>query len=342
MKTRLNIRLWRRPGRQPGSMYYYAVWEDSGRTRQKSLKTQDERQANLRLKAFERDLVSGRVDRIQPSALTMSLAEFRIAYLEHAEKNYSIATYKLLCQALDKALDCFGRRFKLHQMSDRHLDLYKDHLIATGLAPATVNKNLRHFKMAIKKAMRWKYISKDLYFPKPLKETEDIRFLSKLEVKAIVEAIDHDEFRDIVIFAVNSGLRSGEIVRLTKYDVDNPPGELRVSSAQKNREEWRIPINLQMRNVLDRHNDKISVFSINSIDYVSHMFKTYARKAGLPDARFHDLRHTFAVHHVLAGTHIKKLQLLMRHKSLSSTTRYMRFASDQLRDVCNNVDYGLV
>jgi site-specific recombinase XerD len=68
---------------------------------------------------------------------------------------------------------------------------------------------------------------------------------------------------------------------------------------------------------------------------VKRSFHTACRKAGITDFRFHDLRHTFASHRVMAGVDITTVSKLLGHKSLTMTSRYSHLAPDHLQNAVN-------
>jgi len=96
----------------------------------------------------------------------------------------------------------------------------------------------------------------------------------------------------------------------------------------KNGERREIPINHTLRDVLKnivRRFDSPYVFVDGSggrfLD-VKRSFHSALRKAGIKDFRFHDLRHTFASHLVMAGVDITTVKELLGHKTLTMTLLY--------------------
>jgi len=344
-KYQINMaNLWR----DPKYKTYYVQWQENGKTRRKALclpgqgkATKDKRLAKRLLNNFQRDLIAGKIKPIS-DGIKIDFYKFINEFLSHIETRTEDSTYTLYTVALNKAKDSWGD-IPLNHITARHLDTFIADLTKAGLKTATVNKNYRHVKAALKQAIKWEYM-KPILFPKPLKEKKEARFLTLDDLKTLMGSIDDKEFYDFCLFSVYTGLRSGEIIRLTFNDTDNPKGFIRISSEQKNREESRIPINTHSRAIIDacriRQKNKTHLFRFKTLTWVSQKFKKYATKADLNNYRFHDLRHTYASHMAMSGEDLKAIQELMRHKSISSTMVYAHLSPEHLTKVSNRVNYG--
>ncbi|HEV8620065.1 MAG TPA: tyrosine-type recombinase/integrase [Nitrospiraceae bacterium] len=66
--------------------------------------------------------------------------------------------------------------------------------------------------------------------------------------------------------------------------------------------------------------------------YVLRTFTKARERVGLPDFRFHDLRHTFATRLVQKGVDLYKVQRLLGHKTGVRTQRYAHHSPESLRD----------
>lgn len=333
--------LWQRPSNK----IYYAAWEEKGKTRRKSLHTKDKRIALPRLNHFNRELMAGKVKEISDISNTLFF-DFVDDFLEHLEATHGRPTYILYDVALKKAKASINN-IPLNHITAKHIDKCITDMSREGLKPPTINKNLRHIKSAFNKAYAWECLKTPIRnFPKMLKEEKNLRFLSVEQLRNLISAIATDqEFMDYCLLSAYTGLRSGEILRLTWFDVDHPEGFLRISPKQKNKNESVIPINKNTRAILDRRlslteDKKGKIFRFNTLTWVSQKMKAACIKAGIPDSRFHDLRHTFASHLAMAGENLKTIQELMRHESIQSTMVYAKVSPEHLKEASEKVNYG--
>jgi integrase len=158
-----------------------------------------------------------------------------------------------------------------------------------------------------------------------------LRYLSKEECQALIDACDR-HLRPIVVIALNTGMRKSEVLLLKWDNVDLKHGFLLLEMT-KNGERREIPINESVREELlslTRRLDVPHVFydrlTGKPYDDVKRSFKSACRRAGIKDFRFHDLRHTFASHLVMARIDLTTVRELLGHKTLTMTLRYAHLA----------------
>ncbi len=108
----------------------------------------------------------------------------------------------------------------------------------------------------------------------------------------------------------------------------------------KNGERREIPINDTLRSTLEglpRRLDGGYVFYDPSTGSpygdIKNSFKGACKRAGIRDFHFHDLRHTFASHLVMAGIDIATVRELLGHKTLTMTLRYAHLALSKVKAV---------
>ena len=323
-------KLWKHPNG------YYYIRHSKGR---ESLGTKNERTANRKFNNWLRDRERGKPLRERDNLKSIKLYDFVDEFLEHVEARYPDSTYKLYDQGLKKIKSSW-RDIPVKSITTHHIDSLLTDLSRSGLSPATINKNYRHIKSALRKAIEWGYLAQ-FKFPPPVKEEEQVRYIPEKDLKKLFAVITDEEFYDFCLFAVYSGLRAGELIRLTPRDVDNPQGFLRISSEQKNKAESRIPINENMRGVLNRRNNSGKVFRFKTVNWVSQKFKKYLKDAGIEQYRFHDLRHSFGSYLAMQGHSPKTIQELMRHKSIASTMVYLNLSPEHLTKASNGLKINL-
>lgn len=110
----------------------------------------------------------------------------------------------------------------------------------------------------------------------------------------------------------------------------------------KNGEKRDIPINDDLRVLfqgMTRRLDTPHIFFDSATGKpfkdIKRSFSTALKKSGINDFRFHDTRHTFASHLVMAGVDITTVSRLLGHKTLTMTLRYAHLAPDHLIKAVN-------
>ena len=191
------------------------------------------------------------------------------------------------------------------------------------MAPATVNRNLARLKHLLNTAIKWGYLYEN---PSNPEDNARLRYLTKGEIDRLIAAA-HPDLKPIIILAVNTGMRRGEIFDLLWEHIDLRNKVLEVVHP-KNGEKHAIPINktlLEALHRLPRRIDSHYVFPGRNggrLTDIKTSFLTAREKAGLDDVTLHTCRHTLASHLVMAGVDLMTVKELLGHKSLKMTERY--------------------
>ena len=148
----------------------------------------------------------------------------------------------------------------------------------------------------------------------------------------------------MIRFALNTGLRIGEIFSLRWSHVDLPRGILSVF-ASKTQTIREIPINSEARKVLEawklnKKNENVFYNPQTGKPFVDLKagFALACEKAGISDVTWHTLRHTFASRLLNSGVDIVTVKELQGHSSISVTMRYAHTNIENKRAAVEKLD----
>ncbi len=172
--------------------------------------------------------------------------------------------------------------------------------------------------------------------------------LSPAEVVQFLDSIKTPKHRTILTTCYAAGLRISEAVHLTVPAIDSPRMVLRVEQGkgQKDRyvmlspklleilrDWWRLSRPRHWLFPGDRPEAPITSHAVNRACQQAHR-RSRLRKPITP----HSLRHAFAVHLLEAGTDVRTIQLLLGHRSLATTARYLAIATTQVCATASPLD----
>jgi integrase len=270
-------------------------------------------------------------------------------YLKWCERQRSFRSKKGFIFQLTET---FGN-IPLKHFTTKLIEQYQTDRLQKGNKPATANRLIATLKHCIHKGYQWEMLSEEtLKRIRQVKLLEEnnrrLRYLSKEECQNLINNCQGNT-KAIVITALNTGCRKSEVLNLEWDNVDLKHGFILLASDMtKNSERKELPINDTLRGVLQgltRRLDIPYVFydSITGKHYkdVKRSFKTALRRAGIKDFHFHDLRHTFASHLVMAGVDITTVSRLLGHKSLTMTLRYAHLAPSHMAKALDILDSTL-
>ena len=217
---------------------------------------------------------------------------------------------------------------------------------ARTISPATVNRELALLKTLFSKAVEWGRIEKNpAARVKKFKEAPGReRFLTHEEARRLLTAAN-PEFRPVLITALGTGMRRGEILALRWADLDFTMGVITITTSKSGKGR-RLPMcgavaealgGIQKRGEYVFWNEETKTH-LRDVKTAFHAACARAKKnpddekdPGITDVRFHDLRHTALSWMFQEGVNIKTVQAIAGHASIEMTARYIHDKPENIR-----------
>lgn len=237
-----------------------------------------------------------------------------------------------------------------------------------GLSERTIRNCHACIRMALNKAVEERLIGTNpaLECKLPSITAEDMKLLTHEEMKHLLIQAKEEDFFEIVLLDLTTGMRKGELLALKWDDLDFKTGELKIRrqvsavkgeliiSEPKTKATVRtVILPRSVVEVLRRHKATTNSMWIfpSPLDNNKTWDPDACRKkltrilnhAGCQHIRFHDIRHSFATLSLENGMDIKTLSNVIGHRSVSTTLNIYSHTTDIMRrDAAQNIDRGIV
>lgn len=204
------------------------------------------------------------------------------------------------------------------------------------VSKATINREIGLVKHILSLAVEWELLEKNgLQFMKFYKEHKRNYYFTRDQILLLLEKA-RQPIRDIILFAVATGMRKGEILSLKWSDITYSPTlsttENFITLRNTKSGETRIvPLNsISEKIIVKRLNEKQSPKYLfanpatgKPYEDIKRQWKGLLKSLSLSDYHFHDLRHTFASYALTGGSDIFTLKDVMGHQKLVTTEKYL-------------------
>ncbi len=169
----------------------------------------------------------------------------------------------------------------------------------------------------------------------PKYELSDPRVLTKIEYRALRDASRTDQrISTIVEVLLQTGMRISELANLEMDDVNLEKRTVTIRP-QESHGARTIPLNnaavvaLQEYLFIRPHTRQKALFVTKTcrpflVRNIRTAIDRYFRLAGIKDAKVNDLRHTFVVQQLAAGTPLVYVSQLVGHKRITTTEKYLK------------------
>lgn len=271
--------------------------------------------------------------------------EFAIPYLEYSKANK--ASHGVEFYYVTRTLVPYFGRMHLDQIGALEGERYKQKRLKDGLKKSSINREIGLLKSMLSIAVEWELTNENGPKRTKLFKLDDPscdRVLSYEEESKLLAACDESELRfraphlrTVILIALYTGLRRGEILRLRWLDIDFQKRVLTVqksktksgkgrkvnlnsvlidallSMRKQEQGEWIFPSPKRYQTPGERE---------QHIGDVKNAFRRAVHLAAITPITFHHLRHTFCTRLSDAGVPLAVIQDLAGHASVTMTRRY--------------------
>jgi len=216
-------------------------------------------------------------------------------------------------------------------------------------SPATVNRELQ----VLSKVFSMAY-DNGLVETNPMRRVHKLReaparerYLTDDEEKRLFEILvgRRAHIRPIVVVALQTGMRQGEILGMKWENVDFEQKTIYVAHTKTGRPRklpMSKPVEVELRSLKQDASSEEHVFSYArtglKLTTFRHAWEGACTAAKISGLRFHDLRHTFATRLRAKGVHEMDIMSLLGHTTLQMTSRYTHAMPENLRTAVDSLN----
>lgn len=248
----------------------------------------------------------------------------------------------------------FFGKMNLGDIAPEHIERYKAKKRGERLGDSTINLHLTTLAKCLKCAQEWNRILLAPHVAKIKASRPPKTFLTPQESEKLLTYVgEHSPaYYDLILLALRTGMRRGELLGLQWGDVDLERREITVRhslvrgilSCPKSYKVRYIKMTGEVSEMLSRRRSRGGyVFHTESGDAWSYAtidrnLKIIGRNAGLPNVHWHAFRHTFASQLVSTGVPLHVVKELLGHSDIKMTMDYAHFAPSLYDGAVNVLD----
>ena len=304
---------------------------------------------------YEKELVADSLSTSMSSAnRNRRYEEFVLEFMtEHVLPRAKYSEIVSKDRILGNHLVPFFGAMKLHEINTASIDRFIAHQDRKGLKKKTVRNHLTVLRKSLSVAVDYEYLDKVpkinwVNGPKP-----KIDFLQVHEAEQLIAAAE-PRWKPMIILALKTGMRSGELLALRWSDVDLVAGYVSVErsvadggiiNTPKSDETRRIPLCRSALAAMKQHRHDLGEFVFCQPDgsmltraMMKWPLKRTLRDAGMRHVGWHSLRHTFGTHMIARGAPLTYVQKLMGHQDIQTTARYLHLLDGELEAAVQKLD----
>jgi integrase len=311
--------------------------------------TSNKRRAQQILDSRRGEAADGRFNLLKKQIVT--LKDYSGKYLTSVQHPNTRRRY---ASSKENLISFFGEGAQLTHISSARIEQFKIARREAGVKAATLNRDLRFLAQLLKQAERERYIARspfDLskFFLNESRERRKPHILSWEEQEKLLK-VAPPRLRVFTVLGVETGMRTGEMLRLRWHDIDFLNDVLQVGSSKTSAGIRAVPISAQCRTELLRWRNLVgpqfSEWVFPNFENRRHPLQNGGRKAwantlkkaGLPFFPVYYLRHCFASRLTAAGVSPLTIAQMLGHSSTQIVPRYAQILDQNRLDAMKKLE----
>ena len=233
------------------------------------------------------------------------------------------------------------------ELGEKEVKEYLVHLLEDRkLSRGTYRNYVAGIKFLYKTTLNREEVVEKIRYPKAKKKLPVV--LDLAEIKALLSVMENLKHRALLTITYSSGLRISEAACLKVTDIDSKRMMVRVQQGKGGKDRYSILSQTALellRRYWRQYRPKEWLFEGQKegthicLTAIRQIFLEAKERAGITKpASPHTLRHSFATHLIEAGTSLHHVQLLLGHRSPTTTTVYLHVSKMNLSKVASPLD----
>ena len=260
-------------------------------------------------------------------------------------RNFALCTQKQYLISVAAFAKHFGKAPA--KLNPEDIRAYQLHLLdEKGLSPSSLNVTVCALRFLYRVTLGRDWDIQTIPYARRPRKLPIV--LSRDEVAQFIDAVRSLKYQTVIMTIYAAGLRVSEVTRLKTSDIDSHRMCLRVEQGKGQKDRYVIlsqKLLVHLRRYWEDYRPRYWLFTDRQrtrhlpISTVRAVCKQARIDSGIrKPVTPHSLRHCFATHLLEAGTDLRTIQILMGHRSLSTTAIYLRVAIPNAQDVCSPLD----
>lgn len=325
--------------------------DENGRRKRRQVYGHSEGDVLEKLKAIEYEIRSGGSgDKPTRKTLATFLTEWLDEEVAPKRRATTLRSYKGAVDGHITGEHGIGA-LKLRDVTPRAMTAFYSRLRKEGIGPRTLQLVHAVLRRALRHAVRQELIPRNpaSLVDAPVYKAKQMRPLTSAQITKFLKAARGDRLEALYVLAVLSGARQGELFALRWRDFNSANATVQIRFSQQDIN--GVVTTTETKTVASRRLIYLPAIAVTALrehrrrmktagsrigaddaifvapeggplrrkNMLSRSFKPLLKRAGLPDVRFHDLRHTYATELLTSGADPKVIQSQLGHSKIGVT-----------------------